>query len=503
MSLPKEPRQKMINMMYLVLTALLALNVSSEILNAFRVVDGSLKRSNANVSASTADIYNSFELALKNPEKAAKAAQYKPIADKIKAETETLQKVVDEYNKKIVDAAGGVDPKTGKLKKEDNLDIGTRIMEKEGGGEKLFAAIQTYKNNVKSLMGAEYNLAFPKGTPLEDETIKSGKDLAVKNFSMQPSVANLTMISKTLSDIKNTEAQAVKHLFAKIDGVVVRLNKFEPLVSTNATYLMPGEELVVSAGLGAFNDENKPQITIGGAGVATGPNGLGERKIQVQSSGSVPVTITYKDPNTGIMQSISKTVQYTVGTPGGASVSADKMNVFYIGVDNPVTIASGKGWDKTSVSMSGGSISGSNGRYTVRVSSEGMASVNVSMEGKNSSFPFRVKSLPPASAFVGTYKEGDMPAASLRAMGGVRAALENSEFDAPYRVVGYTITGSGAGFSGAVSAANEGGFWAGSAAAIANKAVPGSIISFSKITVVGPDGKPRKASNPSIVIRCM
>jgi len=60
MSLPKEPRQKMINIMYLVLTALLALNVSAEILNAFKVVDNSLRESNNVLATSTSGIYSSL-----------------------------------------------------------------------------------------------------------------------------------------------------------------------------------------------------------------------------------------------------------------------------------------------------------------------------------------------------------------------------------------------------------------------------------------------------------
>ena len=80
MALPKEPRQKMINMMYLVLTALLALNVSAEIINAFKVVDNSLKQSNSILTSSTNGIYDNFNEMLKDPKTAEKAAIWKPKA---------------------------------------------------------------------------------------------------------------------------------------------------------------------------------------------------------------------------------------------------------------------------------------------------------------------------------------------------------------------------------------------------------------------------------------
>src|SRR6476620_4782452 len=82
MSLPKEPRQKMINMMYLVLTALLALNVSAEILNAFKVVDKSLQNSSTNLTSANTTLYTSLKDKLKDPQTAKDAAVWEPIAEK-------------------------------------------------------------------------------------------------------------------------------------------------------------------------------------------------------------------------------------------------------------------------------------------------------------------------------------------------------------------------------------------------------------------------------------
>ncbi len=83
MSLPKEPRQKMINMMYLVLTALLALNVSAEILNAFKTVNRTLDNANGVLNNNNDVIYNSFAEKEKDPKTAAKAAIWKPKAEQL------------------------------------------------------------------------------------------------------------------------------------------------------------------------------------------------------------------------------------------------------------------------------------------------------------------------------------------------------------------------------------------------------------------------------------
>src|SRR6476661_2066504 len=101
MALPKEPRQKMINLMYLVLTALLALNVSAEILNAFKTVDRSLTETNATMAVSTNTIMTSFEDKLKESETAAKAAIWKPKADQAVALSKEMFDYIDAAKKQI------------------------------------------------------------------------------------------------------------------------------------------------------------------------------------------------------------------------------------------------------------------------------------------------------------------------------------------------------------------------------------------------------------------
>ena len=135
---------------------------------------------------------------------------------------------------------------------------------------------------------------------------------------------------------------------------------------------------------------------VGGSGAAVNADGVAEREFTADGGGnkSVPVTVTYTKPD-GTKESKSYTIEYTVGTPGGAAVMLDKMNVFYIGVDNPITIGSPTGWDKTNVSMSGGSISGSGSKRVVTVSAPGTATITVTADGKRSDFSFRVKRINP------------------------------------------------------------------------------------------------------------
>lgn len=497
MSLPKEPRQKMINVMYLVLTALLALNVSKEILNAFQIVDSSLQNSTGITVSSTGQIMSSFEEKKKDASSRVKAEEWAP---KAQSAIDLCQKAYADIDAAKKDLLKLKDTAQSK----DNLDASSNLFITQKRGEALHDKMMQLQ---KDLFAIDPEIAKEFANSLPINIAKNDPDKskwALKSFNMMPTVASLTILSKLQNDIKASENKIAAYCHSKVGQVVVKYDAFAALVGQSSSYLMPGEKIKITGGLGAFSSNNTPKVSINGQSVAV-TNGQGSAEFDAGGTGAhtANVTVSFTDQD-GKPQTKTETVSWTVGSPGGAAVMLDKMNVLYIGVDNPVTIASGKGWDKTTVSMSGGSLSGSTGKYTARVSSEGTATINVSMEGKTSAFQFRVKTLPPPTVYCGTSNGGDMQSSSFRAMGGLRAQLENSEFDAPFRVVSYTVTGSGAGFKdGAVSGANTGNFWSGQAAVIAGKAVPGSIISFTNVLIVGPDGKTRKPNNPSFSIRCI
>src|SRR4051794_17288228 len=132
MALPAEPRQKMINLMYLVLTALLALNVSAEILNAFKTVERSLRATNVTINESTNTIMASFEEKMKLPESREKATIWMPKAKQAVDLTKELNDYINSLRDTIMKAAD-FDPKRkgDSTFKEDNQDIATRIMVEE------------------------------------------------------------------------------------------------------------------------------------------------------------------------------------------------------------------------------------------------------------------------------------------------------------------------------------------------------------------------------------
>ncbi|MFT3949011.1 MAG: gliding motility protein GldM [Agriterribacter sp.] len=507
MALPKEPRQKMINMMYLVLTALLALNVSAEIINAFKTVDNSLVKSNGTLSAASGEIYASLSSSLEDPKTREKAAIWKPKADQVQQLSSKISSYIDELKDKLKRESGYAPEKGDTTFKVENLDAATRLMATNGEGEKLRTALEQYKKDILAIdpeIAKEFDHSLPIN--LEQPVSEAGntsQSWTDAYFHMTPTIAALTILSKFQNDVKNTENKVASYCFKKIGDVKVVFDKFEPMIGANSTYLMPGEQLELKAGLGAFNASVKPQVFINGSPATVGENGVAEIKMPAGGSGghSVKIDVKYPDPSTGEEKTISKVFEYTVGQPSGVAVMADKMNVLYVGVDNPLTITAGAGSEKVSASISNGNVSKAGGsKYIAKPKEPGTADVNVLVDGKSAGkVSFRVKYLPPPTAMVGTFEMGQVPTAQFKAMGGVRAVLQNSEFEANYEVLSYSIADLSTADYNPV--ANSGARWGGAAANVVSNLKPGRGVYISNIKARGPDGRTISLKDLSFILK--
>jgi len=505
MALPKEPRQKMINIMYLVLTAILALNVSAEILNAFKVVDRSLLKSNESIDVSNETLLKSLAKKKTTPETAEKAAIWEPKAAEAKRMADQLIAKIVQY-KDSLKIASGYNPAKGVNDfKEDDLEAATRLFIVNGKGPALLQDLTSFKNGLLGLdpqIQKEFAAKLPIDLTVPPSATGSNNNWEYNYFHMTPTIAALTILSKFENDVKNAENQVVTYCHNQIGQVEVIYNKSVALVSQSANYIMPGQKVKVKAGVGIFSSAAAPRISIGGQSF-NATEGYAETELDAGGSGahSIPVTIVYKGQD-GKDVTVNDKVEYTVGVPGGAAIMLDKMNVFYIGVPNPITISSGSGWDKTNVSMSGGSLSGSGSNRTVTVSTPGKATITVTADGKSSTFDFRVKTIPDPIGMVGPSKGGRMPSNVFKAQDFIRAELQNFDFDARFNVVGATVYFAGAGFNTG-GGVQTGTLSNGSLASIKSKmelCKPGSTVTFDDLKVVGPDGRQRTIPPISFVL---
>ncbi|MEO8961698.1 MAG: gliding motility protein GldM [Ginsengibacter sp.] len=508
--LPRDPRQKMINVMYLVLTAILALNVSNEVINAFKVVNNSLVTSNDNISASNNTLYKSLEDKLAKPESREKAAIWEPKAMQARKLSSEMMTYLDSLKLALKHSADLKMKWDNKLKdsvedyREDNLDASTRLFETNKEGEKLEARLNQYKASMLSIdpsIKKQFESNFPVNTvpPISQEGKKL--DFTQSFFHMTPTVAALTMLSKFQNNIKNAESMIVTYCHSQIGAVEVHMDQVGVLVGQNSNYLMPGQQLQVTAGVGAYSSSATPSISINGSNVPVSA-GQGTYTTTVSGAGehTMNVSVTFRDENNKLVTK-TQAVKYTVGTPGGAAVMLDKMNVFYIGVPNPVTISSGTGWDKTRVSMDGGSISSSGGpgKFTVTVKSVGKASITVNADGKASAYDFRVKRIPDPIIKVGPSAGGRIQSVVFKNQNFARADLENFDFDAHFNIVSATIYFSGANFANVQSAEIRSGNLDPVKPQL-QKCIPGTSVTFDNVKVQGPDGVIRNIPGPGFIL---
>jgi gliding motility-associated protein GldM len=499
MALPKEPRQKMINMMYLVLTALLALNVSAEILNAFKTVNNSLVKTNEVVAISTGAYMKSLEEKKSEPESKIKAEEWYPIAERATALSSSIYNIIDQVKDSLKRGAGYNPAKGDTTFKEDNIDAATRILVDGPLGKKLFQDLQDYKNNIvnihpqikEAFSNLPIDLSIPKSTHgASNDTWAAGY------FRMTPTIAALTILSKYQNDIRTTENRIVAFCHSKVGEVVVRFDTYKALVGVSSTYLMPGQEMEITAGLGAFSSQKKPNISIEGAPASIEADGLARRKFNVGSVGShsATVVVSYTDQE-GNLKTETKKIEYTVGSPTGASVSADAVKVLYIGLENPLTISGGNvGAEKTNASINNGSLRNlGGGKYIATVSTPGKATITVSADNKNTAFEFRVKRVPDPVPMVGASQGGRMPVNAFKAQAGVRADLKDFVFEGvKFDIVSYVVYATGAGFlENPGISQNPGAYFTGQSKGIIEKFRPGTTVVLDEIKARGPDGQTR------------
>ncbi|MES1214242.1 MAG: gliding motility protein GldM [Bacteroidota bacterium] len=504
MSLPREPRQKMINMMYLVLTALLALNVSAEILNAFKTVNKSLENTNTTVNKSTETIMKSLEQKMSDPATAEKAQFWYPKAQQVQNLAKGIYSYIQTIKNDIISKAGGDVEK--RSFKADNLDIATRMMVDKGKGKDLLKQLADFKSNVLKVdpsIDSAFGASLPIDLTVPKTQTKSNKTWERAYFHMVPTVAALTILSKFQNDVKTTENRIVQFCHNKVGEVVVRFDTYAAIVGQNSTYLMPGQELEITAGVGAFSKAALPNITIGGQGFAVGPEGTASTKLSAGGLGThtVPVRITYTDQD-GKAQVIEKNVEYTVGQ-ANASIALDEMNVLYVGYDNKVSIAaSGGGDDKVQAVISGGGgaltkLGG--GKYIARVNSvTDDCKITVSVDGKIAGVSqFRVRTIPRPTATVGGFESGDnVNAGAFRAQAGVGAYIKDFPLNLKYSVVSFTLTADNA--DGDIDEAPcTGNLWSPKAQTMIKNLQPGRLVTIDNIRAVGPDGRNQKL--PSLV----
>ncbi|ASU32850.1 type IX secretion system motor protein PorM/GldM [Mucilaginibacter xinganensis] len=497
----QTPRQRMMGILYLVLLGLVALSVPDSLLDAFKNIKNSLDTSTSNVDKGINDTYNAFQSKLKEQHDRAQ-----PIYDRAK-KASALSKSLNDYIQALRDelttAGGGINTTTNDVDARDNLDVSPHTMIAGKKGEELRQKINETRAGLLALLkdekeraGVNFSLAA------EDPPATAGQGPA-KTWEDAyfgegiPLGAAMTTLAKIQTDNKNAENEVVKKILGEVDQAQVNLDQFAAVAVAPTSYVLVGQPYTAEVFLTAYDSKLSPSITVGGSSLPT-ESGKGKYIGSTSSEGQHTWTATINVKQTdGTVKTYTTPAQtYMVARPS-AVVSPDKMNVLYIGVPNPVSVsAPGIPKEKLKVSISGGSLSGSNGHYVATVSSIGEATITVSGElapGKSSvlgSSLFRVKRIPDPKPMFAGKSGGNTSAANIRAQDRLFAKLEGFDFDAKFNVTRFTLMIAKP-RQDVVSYTANGGELSGAMRSAMNSVTPGTTVVFKEIIAVGPDGTQR------------
>jgi len=519
----ETPRQKMIGMMYLVLTALLALNVSAEVLNAFILVDKSLNKTGENFKAKIDEIYTQFNVAAQ--ENPTKVKPFKDKADEVaKLSQEMINYMNTELKMAMVLKADG--PEVAKkyeessydaslIQKKDENNIPSEIFFVNEKGKELKGKINDYRDKLIEMVRAVNKkkedppliAALNQTFNTEDGPNQEGETQTWEtlNFYQLPLAGSVTMISKLQTDIRNAEADVANYLLGQIEAGTFKFNKVEAIVNSPSNYVLKNQPYKAEVFIAASDSTQDPEIYIGankltvkgGKGIYTGNTS----SVGIKSWGGV---IKLKNPTTGDIQEYPFRSEYQVGEPSMA-VSPTKMNVFYIGVPNPVDITvSGVPQDKIGVSISNGKISRKGDGYIVQVKGGKDANITVTAKMDDGSSRnmgtknFRVKKVPDPKAKIKLGTElsvGGVMKKNKLANARVVADLENFDFDLQFRISEFTLSATLKGY--VEEAKSRSGKLTSEQLAILKRIPPGQKVYFENIEAKGPDGSVRKLGSIS------
>lgn len=407
-----SPRQKMINLMYVVLMAMLALNVSSDVLNGFSLVADGLKKSAENASKSNLGIYNTLEQQMKN--NPAKVKVWYEKAQYVRGMSDSLYNLAEELKEAIVRKSDGKDADVNNIRNREDLEASTQIMlaPGTGRGEELYNAINRYRERIVHMVIDKEKkdiITSSLDTEVPDKTL--GKNWQEYTFENMPTAAAVTLLTKLQNDVRYAEGEVLHNLISNVDVKDIRVNQISAFVIPNAQTIVQGGRFSAQIIMAAVDTTRRPTIYIGGKEIQSDK---GYYETVCSKTGDFTFSGHIEMLN-GSGEKVRRdfSQKYSVVAPS-ATVSADIMNVLYAGYDNPMSISvPGVPSSKLRVSMTGGTFEQKGeGKYNARPTTPGTeAVITVAAESEGrmqemGKFTFRVRKLPDPTAFIAYAAEG-------------------------------------------------------------------------------------------------
>lgn len=458
-----SPRQKMINLMYVVLMAMLALNISTEVLNGFSVVEESLNRTTGNSSKENDAIFGELDQMMrKNPQK---VKQWFMMASTVREMSDSLYNYAQALKVAIVREADGEKGDPLNIEGKDNIEAASYIMlnPANGQGHKLYEAINSYRARILQFVtDPRQKKIIASNLSTEVPHHSMGKNWEEYMFENMPVAAAVTLLSKLQSDVRYAEGEVLHTLVANVGLKDIRVNKLQAFVVPSQTRLYPGETMTAQMFMGAVDSTQQPQVFVNGQLIKGNQITV---KAGAPGKHTLSGYILIKDLTGNVLRRNFSQDYWVTGGPqpkeyispqgmqkvppfdGMATIAADLMNVLYAGFDNPITISiPNTSQHDVQATMSGGSlVARGGGHFIARPSAVGQpVTISVSAKGRKiGDYQFRVRKLPDPSPYIAMgadrFKSGALSKAALMSAPGIQAAIDDGLLDIPFSVTSFRV----------------------------------------------------------------
>ena len=512
-----SPRQKMINLMYIVLTAMLALNVSSDVLNGFTQVEDGLTRSNRTVSDRNRAIYDQLEaFNAQNPEK---GGVWYARASEVRQRTGQLYNYIDSLKTAIVKTADGEDGDVRNIRNQDDTETPSVIMlaPRNGKGRELRERIDLYRAYAAGMLNDSVKKANIENAlstaSREMRAVGKNKTWEESMFENMPVVASVTLLSKIQNDLLYAEGEVLGTLLNNIDASDLRVNQVDAFVIPESRIVMRGSSYTANIVLAAVDTTQRPRVFVNGTRL---DNDRGLYQASTSRSGNFDysgyIEVAHGD---GTTSQHSFKSSYTVIDPT-ATISATMMNVLYAGIDNPLSIAvPGIPSNAISASMTNGSLTRNGDVWAAhpdKVGTEAVVTVTATIDGRRQTVAttnFRVRKLPDPMPYIAytdskgnpeRYRGGKLFAKSLLLQtDGIGAAIDDDMLNVAYRVLGFeTVFFDSMG--NAIPEVSDGDKFSDRQKSSFRRLARGKRFYISRVRAIGPDGIERTLAPIEVIV---
>lgn len=511
-------RQKMINLMYLVFIAMLALNVPTEVLDGFDLVNENLEESIKIAKDRNRQIYTDIDASYKgNPEKTLDSYSR---AQNVKSKTDSLFDYIQYLKLEIAKKSDGAEADLDNLKSKDDLNASTDVMiAPEGGyqGENLKKILDSYRETMIAQIpdSAKRNIVRSTlSTEPSRKAKKEGKSWVLSSFENMPSIAAITYLTELQVNIKQAEGEVLNDLVKNIDLKDVRVNQLSAFVVPESKMVMQGTPYRANIILAAVDTTQRPRVVINGKELPAEKNGIFETIGSLgrnQINGSVEVM---GRDGTPFKREFSD--EFIVMQPM-ATIAPLLMDVVYAGYQNPISISvpGVPSQDVVATVVSGGSLTPNGNTWTAtpsnsQIGQKFVISVSARMNGVMKSIAtkeFRIRPLPDPTPFIDyrdannapkIFKRGSLARSILLGTNDLKAAIDDGILNIPFTVTSFSTISLDA-MNNQTEEISSGSSFTERQKEQIRRLTRGKEFIIGKIKVIGPDGVPRELN--AMIIR--